>query len=78
MLMCPDFGWDRVNFFLVAGIVLWFGFSMRRMLITHGCFQLLLNNVYTKSRIFSASDAQPVRRLEGHKKLGGDTASQDS
>ena len=39
-------------FFLVAGIVLSFGFSMRRMLITHGCFQLLLSGVQTKSRIF--------------------------
>ena len=25
-------------------------------------------------RDFSASHAQPARRLEGHKKLGGDTA----
>ena len=32
-------------FFLVAGILLCFGFSVRRMLITHWCFQLLLGSV---------------------------------
>ena len=39
-------------FFLVAGIVLCLGFSIRRMLITHWCLQLLLSSVQTKSRIF--------------------------
>ena len=42
----------ELTFFLVAVVVLCLGFSMRRMLITHWCFQLLLSSVYTKSRIF--------------------------
>ena len=36
--LCPGFGWDRVNFLPVAGIVQCFGFSMRIMLITHWWF----------------------------------------
>ena len=31
---CPGFGIELI-FFLVAGIVQWFGFSRKRMLITH-------------------------------------------
>ena len=42
-------------FFLVAGIVLYFGFSRRIMLITHLCFLLLLGSASTKSRTFSTS-----------------------
>uniref|UniRef100_A0A8B9RV14 Uncharacterized protein n=1 Tax=Accipiter nisus TaxID=211598 RepID=A0A8B9RV14_9AVES len=35
----------ELTLFLVAGTVLCFEFSMRRMLITHRCFQLLLSSV---------------------------------
>lgn len=34
IMKCPDFGWDRVNFFFVAGTMLCFGFSVRMRLIT--------------------------------------------
>lgn len=67
-MKCPDFGWDRVNFFFVAGTMLCFGFSVRMRLITRWLFCLLLNSAYPKSRIFhfgcSASE-------EVHQKLGG-------
>ena len=61
-------------FFLVAGIVFCFGFSMRRMLIATTKNISVLSNVYSKVKDFSASHPQPARKLEGHKKLAQDTA----
>ena len=67
VLRCPGFGWDKVIFFLVAGIMLCFGVGTKIMLITYWCFQLLLG----RQGLFSSS-CWPGLRLRG--KLGGDTA----
>ena len=61
-------------FFLVAGIVLCFGFSLRRTLITQDVL-VTAEQCLHKVRAFSAPHTTPpVSRLEVHKKLGGDMA----
>lgn len=65
--ICPGFGWDRADFSLVARTALCFGFSMRRMLIIHWCFQLLLRN----QGLFNFPGFATVQE---HEKLGGSIA----
>lgn len=63
-------------FSLVAGMLFYFGFRMRTMVIAHRC-----SNVFVVAKLclhrakdFSTSPAvPPARRLGVHKDLGGDT-----
>ena len=74
MDQCPGFGWDRVNFLPSS----WYSAVVRIDYENHVDNTLMVLVVAKQClyqvKDFSASHAQPARRLEGHKELGGDTA----
>ena len=61
-------------FFIVACMGLQFGFMLKTVLITQGCFSYAEQSLH-RVKAFSASHpTPPARRLGVHKELGGDTA----
>lgn len=63
-----------IIFFLVAGIVLCFGFQMRRILITRWCLNCCWAALNAKRRSFQLLVLPCQLRLAVHRKLRGGTA----
>lgn len=69
--LCGDGGWDRVIVFMVASMVLGFGFVMKVVLTTRRCSSCWWT-VVTQLKPFFPHTALSTRRPEAHKMLGGD------
>jgi len=58
-------------FFIVAGIVMCFGYVMKTVLITHQCLAIAEQCLHSIKAFLVSHTAPPVSRLGVQKKLGG-------
>ena len=61
-------------FFVVANMVLCFGFVLEAVLVIQGCFPYCWAVITQSQGLFCFSPQPTSERLGGHKELGGDTA----
>ena len=74
MVNCPGVGWDRVNCLSSSWYSAMFWVQYEKNVEKTLMISVVAKQCLDQVKDFSASDAQPVRRLEGHKQFGGDTA----
>ena len=68
------FAGTELFYFIVACVVLCFGFDMKTVLITHQCFNIAEECLHRVKAFPTSHTAPPASRLEVGKKLGGDMA----